>query len=398
MVNGRGNSILNGADSRSWLLDELAARTGGIPQLYRAPGRVNIIGEHTDYTGGFVLPTTTAVYTWIAASPRTDRTITVKSLNLDDEHSFDLDDIKRSEKPEWFDYIKGVAALLQLSNIRLQGADFVIDSDIPIGGGLSSSAALEVVFATGFLDIANASMSKAEISQLCQRAEIEYAGVNCGVMDQFAITSCKHGNAVLLDCRSLEAKHVRLPDSICFLITDSGVKHKLPEGEYNQRTEECAIATKLLAEKFSELKALRDLDSRDLEGCRTLLGDTLYRRCRHVVSENQRVLDACTALQCADATKLGELISESHTSLKHDFEVSCDEVDSLVNIADSCDGVLGSRMIGAGFGGCVLSVTEKDKIESAISQISKDYEKVTGCEPWMHIVTATDAAKKIGVA
>jgi galactokinase len=386
---------LSSAASRSWLVNQLADDALGEPRLYCAPGRVNVIGEHTDYTGGLVMPTTTAAYTWVAASPRTDRSVTVRSLDLEDEHSFDLDDIQRSTKPKWFDYIKGVAVLLEQKGRRLAGASFVIDSEIPIGGGLSSSAALEVVFATAFLDLAGTTMPRTEIAQLCQRAEIEYAGVNCGVMDQIAIACCHRGSAMLLDCRSLKSKQVQLPDGIRFLLTDSGVKHKLSEGDYNQRTDECAEATRMLSNQFEGMKSLRDLSPDSLEDHRTRLGDRLYRRCRHVTSENKRVLEAYEALGSGDFARLGELVSASHGSLRDDFEVSCVEVDSLVEIADSCEGVLGSRMVGAGFGGCVLSVTRADKLEQTMLQICNEHEALTGRAPWMHVVTATDAAMRI---
>ena len=303
--------------------------------------------------------------------------------------------MERSVDPGWVDYAKGVAALLQVNNVNLCGADIVVDSDIPIGGGLSSSAALEVVIATALLDLASAKMSAVDVAQLCQQAEIEYAGVNCGVMDQFAVACCERNNAVLLDCRSLESRNVELPGDVQLLVTDSGVEHALPEGDYNLRTRECNAAAEILAEHIVGFVSLRDLRPDDLENNHSSLGDRLYRRCRHVVSENQRTLDAYSALEIADTKMLGELVSASHRSLRDDFEVSCEEVDALVEIADACDGVFGSRLIGAGFGGCVLSVIETTKTENAMLRIKSEYEAATGTAPWMHVVKPADPATKV---
>jgi len=364
-------------------------------RMYRAPGRVNIIGEHTDYTMGRVLPTTTAIYTSIMATARADRIINIRSVILDDTQSFNLDDVAISPKPGWIDYARGVAALIEERGVRLNGADMVVDSDIPIGGGLSSSAALEVATATALLNMAESSLPPEEIAALCRRAENEYAGVNCGIMDQFAIACCERGNAVLLDCRNLESKHVRLPANIRLLVTDSGVKHALADGGFNQRTDECASATEILAEHIVGVESLRDVETADLDRYHRELGDTLFRRCRHVVSENLRVLDACAALESGDSKALGVLFNASHASLRDDFEVSCDELDALVDIANDSEGVLGSRMIGAGFGGCVLSVVEVDKIEMATEHIRHAHESMTGNSPWMHLVTATDPAQRL---
>ena len=362
---------------------------------YRAPGRVNIIGEHTDYSGGRVLPTTTEIYTQLMATARDDRRISVRSVNLDDTQTFDLDDLAVSPDPGWIDYAKGVAALLEQRGIKLSGADIEIDSAIPIGGGLSSSAALEVAIATALLDMAASELPPADIADLCRRAENEYAGVNCGIMDQFAIACCQRGKAIMIDCHNMESKHVRLPADIRLLVTDTGVKHALADGSFNQRTNEVATATEILAEHIDGMASLRDVETADLDRYRHELGDTLFRRCRHVVSENRRVLDACAALESGDLIRLGALINGSHASLRDDFEVSCDELDALADVANDSEGVFGSRMIGAGFGGCVLSVVEVDRIEKVTEHIRHAHESMTGKSPWMHVVSETDPAGKL---
>ncbi len=362
---------------------------------FRAPARVNIIGEHTDYNDGLVLPTTTALFTSVTAVPRPDRIIRIESREMRNIQSFDLDDIEPAKNPGWIDYAKGVAAELEAEGIRLQGADLKIESQIPLGGGLSSSASFELAVATALLRLADRSLPGPSLAAICQRAEIRYAGVNCGIMDQFTIACCKRGNAMLLDCRSLDVEQVAIPPSAGMLIIDSGVKHRLPESAYNKRSDECAEAVKILSQDAPQVVALRDLKLEMLETQKDRLGDLLYRRCRHVVSENQRVRDAYAALRSGDLEKLGKLISDSHASLRDDFEVSCDEVDQLVEIADECTDVPGSRILGAGFGGCVLSLVGLDNIEEVAGKITQKYKQVTGHDPWTHIVQGSEPAQQI---
>ncbi len=365
------------------------------PMIFRAPGRVNIIGEHTDYNDGLVLPTTTALFTSVTALPRPDRIIQVKSIDLQESRSFDLDNIEPDENPQWIDYAIGVAAEIEAKGIHLRGAVLEIESEIPLGGGLSSSASFELAVATALLGIAAASLPKTDIAILCQRAENRYAGVSCGIMDQYAVACCKRGNAMLLDCRTLGVEQVAIPMGVGMLITHSGVEHRLPDSGYNNRADECAEAVMRLRDKLPGLSTLRDLSAEELERHKDRLGDHLYRRCRHVVSENQRVRHAFAALKSGDIEHLGQLVCASHVSLRDDFEVSCDEVERLVKISDASDGVLGSRMIGAGFGGCVLSLIESDKIDEAARQIRQKYIDAAGDEPWTHIVQAAEPAREI---
>jgi galactokinase len=363
---------------------------------FRAPARVNLIGEHTDYNDGLVLPTTTALFTSVTATPRADRIVKVTSGQMQDTQGFDLDDVELVEKPQWIDYAKGVAAEIEMEGVRLLGADLHIESDIPLGGGLSSSASFELAIATALLEISAASLSGPAIAKLCQRAENRYAGVSCGIMDQYVIACCEANMAMLLDCRTLHTEQVAIPADLRLLITDSGFKHNLPVSGYNNRLGECALACRILAQDVPEVTALRDLSMDSLESRRGQLDDLLYRRCRHVVSEIQRVRDAFAALQTGDLDRLGNLISASHTSLRDDYDVSRDEVDQLVEIADGSSGVLGSRMVGAGFGGCVLSLVEADKIDEAAREVRQKYGELTGDEPWMHIVQAAPPAREVG--
>lgn len=364
-------------------------------RLFRAPGRANIIGEHTDYNDGLVLPTNTALYTWLTISPRTDRIVAVSAENFNDQRRFSLDEIVRSENPVWIDYLKGVAAEIEATGIRLRGADISIYGEIPIGGGLSSSASLELAMATAMLGIAGESMSRQEMARACRRAEQVYGGVNCGIMDQFSVACCERGHAILLDCRTLGTKSVAIPAEIALLLTDSGVKHRLSDSGYNNRADQCRDAVEIMRTMDPTIVALRDVTPHMLEACADQLGDVLLQRSRHVVSEIQRTQDAFSALGSGNIDHLGELVQRSHASLRDDFDVSCDEIESLVAVADACDGVLGSRMVGAGFGGCVLSVVRREKLGDVRRQIAENYGAVGGATPWMHAVSPAGPAAEV---
>ncbi len=362
---------------------------------YRAPGRVNIIGEHTDYNDGFVLPTTTSAYTTVTAERRNDRYVRLTSRNLQEEKTFQLDDIVISESPSWADYARGVAVEIEAHGTRLPGADLTINGNIPIGGGLSSSASFEVGIAVAMLDLAGTTLPAQQIAKICQSAEIRFAGVNCGIMDQLAISGCQRGRAMLIDCRTLDIQHADIPDHARLLVVDSGVRHQLPDSDYNIRATECARAVAAIAGNGADVTALRDVSIEMLEAQMHELGDFLYRRARHVIKENRRVLNAFDALQAADLSALGELISESHASLRDDFEISCDPVDRLVAIADACPGALGSRQIGGGFGGCVLCLTTDEHLDAVRKRITFEYCRISGADPWVHVVEPSDPAGPI---
>ncbi|MEL7187750.1 MAG: galactokinase [Pseudomonadota bacterium] len=362
---------------------------------FRAPGRVNIVGEHTDYNDGFVLPTTTAAFTTVLAEARDDRTIRIESRSQSDVLEFSLDDTLPVETPVWSDYARGVAAEIEATGIRLRGANLRIDGDIPIGGGLSSSASFELAIGVSLLDLSDASMAAKELAQACQRAEVRFAGVNCGIMDQMAIAACERDRAMFLDCRTLDATSYRIPDSLRFLVVDSGVRHQLPQSGYNDRAAECREAVGILAARSNAITSLRDATIATLDANAAELGDTLLRRARHVITENQRVRDACDALQQGDQEKIGNLVSASHASLRDDFEISCTPVDDLVVIANSCDGTFGARQVGGGFGGCVIVVTSADAVTDVRARIIRDYSAILGMEPWTHVVSAADPAGRV---
>jgi len=279
---------------------------------------------------------------------------------------------------------------MHVCELQRLGADIVIDGDIPLGGGLSSSASLEAALAFALLDCAGLAIDRAELARLCQRAETDFVGVRCGIMDQFVISCCTKDRAMMLDCRSLAFQSVAMPAHARLLVVDSGVSHQLPVGEYNSRREECEKAVALLSSEIPQLGSLRDLDLARLEDKKRLLDERLYRRCRHIVTENQRVEDANSALQRGDVAQLGKLITASHVSLRDDYEISCTELDALVKIMNACPEVYGARLVGGGFGGCTLCLVDSPHLDRVTDKVRTEYAEILGRPPWVHSVTASD--------
>jgi len=372
-----------------------AGSSGICPRLYQAPGRINIIGEHTDYNDGFVLPATVDLFTRAAVAPRDDRLLRVHACNYGSSESIDLDRVEADNSGEWMEYVKGVAWSLACEGFELSGADIAIAGEIPLGGGLSSSASLEVLLAFTLLDCSGIDLDRQQMALACQRAEAEFVGVQCGIMDQYTIACGTRNHAMVLDCRSQDYELVNLPRDAALLLVHSGVSHQLSAGSFNTRRDECRKAVERLGSGLPGLGSLRDLDINQLEDHRALLSDRLYRRCRHVVTENARVGLAHRALEEGDVRNLGKLISASHASLRDDYEVSCPELDLLVDIANACEGMRGSRMMGGGFGGCTISLVDLDLLDGAAERIRAEYGRETGREPWIHRVGPADSVTRI---
>jgi galactokinase len=364
--------------------------------LFRAPGRVNIIGEHTDYNDGFVLPTNTALYTYVAAAPRADGVVRAHSARFDDTFEFTLTGLRPGDAPAWAGYVKGVAAMLQREGVALVGADLLIDGDVPLGGGLSSSASLEAALGVALLDCAGGRMEPMQLALACQRAEHEFAGVPCGIMDQAVIAACPRDHAMLLDCRSLEASFIHLPRELCLLVVDSGVKHSLGDGGYRQRREECDFALEWLAAREPGVASYRDVDLAMLQRHAGALDEAPFRRARHAVTETRRVLEAVAALERGDLAALGAILDASHASLRDDFAVSCRELDFLVETAQATRGVRGARMVGGGFGGCMIALVEPAALEAVRGRIVEAYRAFAGAEPWNHVVAPAPPAGPVG--
>lgn len=361
-------------------------------RIFRAPGRINLIGEHTDYNDGFVMPAAIDLSCWVAISPAGSRTVEVHSVNFKEGRVFDLD----QPRPlgDWSDYLQGVALMLERSGYRLPGAKMLVWSDVPIGSGLSSSAALEVAAGLALLDTQPAPCDRSRLALACQRAENEFVGARCGIMDQFISSHGRAGCLLMLDCRSLEPHFIPVPRDVRLVICNTRVRHDIASGEYNLRRSQCEEGVRLLSASLPGLVALRDLSLDDLEQFRDLLPPIIYKRCRHVVTENQRVLAAAAAMEEEqfDLRRLGELMAASHTSLRDDYEVSCRELDLLVEVAGQTAGVYGARMTGGGFGGCTVNVVSADAVAGFAEKITSTFQAQTGVAPEIYVSTASQGA------
>ncbi|MBT9131879.1 galactokinase [candidate division NPL-UPA2 bacterium Unc8] len=366
--------------------------------LARAPGRVNLIGEHTDYNKGFVLPIAINQEIIAAFLPRQDRLISLCSSNFSSFCQFSLDEVTYNEKEHWANYVKGVIRVLQEEGVRLSGMSMVLEGDIPIGVGLSSSAATEIVTAVSLQIINGFTISPLEMVKLCQKAENEFVGVNCGIMDQFTSLLGEKDRALFLDCRSLEYKQIPLlfMENLRIVICNTRVNRRLAKsGYYNDRRRECAEGVSHLREFLPEIDTLRDVTIDSFEKYKHHLPGNIKKRCRHVVRENDRVVQAVAALGEDNLGKFGDLMNESHQSLRDDYEVSCNELDLMVEIAREIDGVLGARMTGAGFGGCTVNFVEKKSINQFHKIVTEKYKKETGIQPEIYVCQAKNGAGEI---
>jgi galactokinase len=379
------------------LIEDFRKHYGTEPRLFWAPGRVNLIGEHTDYNDGFVLPMAIDRGTAVAASARQDRVVRVFSSSMNESLEFDLDKPGPRQRGIWLDYVEGVAQALEARGVELTGADLAIASDISIGGGLSSSAALEVSVGKALIGVSGRQVDPITLALSGQQAEHQYVGTKCGIMDQFTATMGKAGHALLIDCRKLEATLVplRLRDGMV-VICDSKVRHSLAASEYNARRAECEHGVALLRGFLPGIEALRDVAAGDFEHWQSRLPEPVRRRCRHVVTEDERTLAATEALASGDIEGMGRLMAASHRSLRDDYEVSCRELDVLVESASSVTGVYGARMTGGGFGGCTVNIIRSSALQNFCRTVSLDYERSTGISPSIFPVTASDGACEVG--
>lgn len=381
---------------REKLYEKFVGVYGGRPRLFRAPGRVNLIGEHTDYNDGFVLPMAIDRETAVAIRERNDRTVRVHTVNLDDSAEFDLDRGYAGKAGSWLNYVEGVARILERQGVKLTGADMLIWSDVPTGAGLSSSAALESVVGLSLSEIADAGVGRVTLAKAGQRAEHEYVGANVGIMDQFVSLHARAGHALLLDCRSLYSENVPLDTTdFAVVICDTNVKHDLATSEYNVRRKECERAVEILKDMMPHIGSLRDIRRADLEKYSDKLPETILRRARHVVTENERTLDAAEALRRNDLETFGRLMWQSHESLRDDYEVSSRELDILVEIAGETEGVLGSRMTGGGFGGSTVSLVKREQLKGFEKTIHDRYEQATGIAPTILVSEPSEGANEI---
>jgi galactokinase len=346
--------------------------------LAEAPGRVNLLGEHTDYNDGFVFPAAIDRSMKVLASSREDDTVNVYSADFSKSSMFSLSSIEKCSRETWSNYLRGVADQLIKNGFTIKGGDFLISGNVPVGAGLSSSAAYEVAVAAAFRKMFKLEMDNIQLALLSQAAERQFVGVQCGIMDQFVSANAMVSTALFLDCRDLAYKNIPLDNEVSIFVCDSAVQRALNNSAYNSRRLECEESAKRLKTKFPEATALRDITLEGLEENRGLLEPTLYKRAHHVISENQRVLKGIDLLRNGKMQAFGRLLFESHASLRDSFEVSCPELDLLVELATGCDGILGSRMTGAGFGGCTVSLVESGQAENFRTKIKPEYDRRTG--------------------
>ncbi len=365
---------------------------GAEPNTFRAPGRVNLIGEHTDYNDGFVMPCAIGFSVHVAISPRRDDKLLMRSQNFPEPFEFDTANLPSQRLGAWCDYALGVLIMLQRVGFAIPGANLLISSDVPIGAGLSSSAAVEVATAFALLSLSKAKLPPPDLAKLCQRAENEFVGARCGIMDQFISCLGKANHALLLDCRSLHFNLVPIPPGVRLVICNTMVKHELSGGEYNRRRAECEEGVQILSKWYPDIRALRDVSTEQLEMHATEIPATIYKRCAHVIHENQRTLDGAECLSKGDLHGFGKLMAESHRSLRDLYEVSCQELDVMVESAAGLPGYWGGRMTGGGFGGCTVNLLNSPDAENFAAKIAGRYSQATGIRPAVYICSAADGA------
>lgn len=359
--------------------------------IVRAPGRVNLIGEHTDYNEGFVLPMAINRAIWIALRTRHDRQVALYSLDFDQEDSFFLDEFQHTGSG-WVEYLKGIAWALREAGYGIQGWEGIIAGDIPQGAGLSSSAAVEIAAARAFAVVSDISWDPKAMAKIGHKAENDWVGIKCGIMDQMISAAGKAGCALLIDCRTLETQLTPLPTDTSIVVLDTATRRELVDSVYNERRAQCETAA-----RFFDVPALRDLSLEKFELRAEHINPMIRRRARHVITENLRTLQAAEAMIKADAVKLGQLFNASHSSLKDDFNVSSQELDLIVELARGQSGCFRARMTGAGFGGCGVALVKVESADALKSNISKAYRQKTGCKPDIYICSATNGAELIEI-
>ncbi|MBZ0285626.1 MAG: galactokinase [Anaerolineae bacterium] len=372
---------------REKVITEFTDRFGGEPTaIVRAPGRVNLIGEHTDYNDGFVLPMAIDRAAWIALRPRADGAVNVQSLDFEGETQFSLNDLKKGAN-HWGEYVKGIAWALREAGHTLTGWDGVIGGDVPGGAGLSSSAALEMAVARAFAVTSGFAWDAGTMAKLGQKVENQWIGVNSGIMDQMISAAGKAGYALLIDCRSLETQLVPLPPETVIVILDTATRRGLVGSAYNERREQCETAA-----RFFGVKALRDLTIEQFEARASELDELPRKRARHVITENARVLQAADAMRNGDAAAMGKLMIASHTSMRDDFQISSDALNAMVESALREDSCYGARMTGGGFAGCAVALVKEVAAEVFAARVAASYTLATGLTPNVYVCQASEGA------
>ena len=355
--------------------------------IVRAPGRVNLIGEHTDYNDGFVLPMAIDRAVWIALSPRADSQVRIRSLDLEVDSAFELHSLTKGDG--WLEYIKGVANELQKAGHELRGFDAVMTGDVPRGAGLSSSAAVELATARAFAAVSGFAWDAAQMAKISQKAENEWVGMKCGIMDQMASAASKEGFALFLDCRTLEYQHAPLPKNTSVVILDTSTRRGLVDSAYNERRSQCEEAA-----RWFGVKALRDVSVDEFEKS-SGLSEVVMKRARHIITENARVLEAVNVLKEGNVKRLGELFNASHNSLRDDFEVTNEALNQIVECAQEQSSCYGARMTGAGFGGCAVALVQEENAQEFTNAVSAAYKQISGLDASVYVCKASAGASLV---
>jgi galactokinase len=365
-------------------------------RIFRAPGRVNLVGEHTDYSGGFCMPAAINFETRIAASPRTDRTLKLHSIDLQQTIEVDLDASLESRKGHWSSYCVGVVWSLREAGFAVPGAALTISGDVPQGAGLSSSASLEVATATALLALAKTMIPGPQLAKICQRAENDFVGAPCGIMDQFISANGRQGSALILDTRALTFELAPIPSHLRLVIANSMVKHSLADGgAYASRRREVEEGAAAIAAYKPGAKELRDATLADLEACAGRMSSAAYKRSRHVITDSQRVLDGLALLRAGNVTAFGQLLNDAHRSYRDDFEASCAECDLLQQLGQEQPGCYGARLTGGGFGGCTVNLVEAAAAERFAETLRTRYFEQTGIRPEVYLCSTADGAGEV---
>jgi len=370
-------------------------RYNAAPLVFAAPGRVNLIGEHTDYAEGFVMPAAIDFATLAAISPRTDGQVVLYAENFAEERSYPADALPTAATGHWSDYPLGVLSILAGEGYRIPPLSLSLWGDVPLGSGLSSSASVEVATATALLGLLGATIPGPLLARLCQRAENEFVGANCGIMDQFISANGKADHALLLDCRDLSYLLAPIPHDVALVIANTMVKHSIAGAGYTTRRAEVEEACAILATHRPEIKFLRDATVEDLDAWGHEIPTNSLKRARHVITENLRTVAAADALLHGDLAELGRLMHQAHISYSQDFEGSCPEADTMVDLAQNLPGLIGARLTGGGFGGCTINLVEKRHAAAFSATLKQRYHQATGIEPEIHICHASAGAHPI---
>ncbi len=369
------------------------SRFGAQGVIFQAPGRVNLIGEHTDTSEGHVMPAALDLRTLSVLSPRTDSIANIYSENFREQVSIDLQKLPSSPRQHWSDYPTGVLWSLRQRGIPCGGFDLTLAGNVPSGSGLSSSASVEVAVAVAVLDRAGAQLAKPEIAKLCQFAENNFVGAQSGIMDQFASCCGVEGHALLLDCRTLDYEALPLPEQVLLVICNSMVKHSLSDGgEYNERRAEVEEGVRILKRYYPEMQTLRDVNEEQLQASKNKMPEHVFLRCLHVVTENRRVLQAAEALREHDFSSFGKRMYEAHNSMRDNYAASCAETDTLVELAAKQPGCYGARITGAGFGGCTVNLVAAEHSEKFVENLRAGYFQATGIHAEIYLSRASDGA------